>query len=70
MSWRRWTGLLQRQGGLLVVEGGVGLGQDGVVEAACGRAKAQGYEVLRSRGSELENGVRLRRGRASSLNGA
>ena len=47
-------GLLQRQGGLLVVEGGVGLGKTAVVEVACGRAKAQGYEVLRSRGSELE----------------
>jgi DNA-binding CsgD family transcriptional regulator len=46
--------LLQHQGGLLVVEGGVGLGKTALLEVACGRARERGYEVLRSRGSELE----------------
>jgi hypothetical protein len=47
-------GLLQRRGGVLVADGGVGLGKTALVEAACGRAEELGQEVLRSRGSELE----------------
>jgi DNA-binding CsgD family transcriptional regulator len=46
--------LLDRCGRLLVVEGGAGLGKTSLVEAACRRAEELGYEVLRSRGSELE----------------
>jgi DNA-binding CsgD family transcriptional regulator len=46
--------LLQRRGGTLVVEGGMGLGKTALAEVACERADALAYEVLRSRGSELE----------------
>ncbi len=45
---------LARRGRLLVVEAGVGVGKTALVEAACGRARALDYQVLRSRGSELE----------------
>ena len=45
---------LKRRDGVLVVEGGAGLGKTSLVEAACQRAEELGYEVLRSRGSELE----------------
>jgi regulatory LuxR family protein len=37
-----------------VIEGGVGLGKTSLVDAACLRAAELGFEVLRSRGSELE----------------
>jgi DNA-binding CsgD family transcriptional regulator len=45
---------LGRGEGLLLVEGGLGLGKTSLVEAACRRAGVLGYLVLRSRGSELE----------------
>ena len=48
--------LLERRGGLLVVEGLAGIGKTSVVEAACSRAGELGLEVLRARGSELEAG--------------
>src|SRR5436190_6807055 len=41
-------------GGVLLVEGGAGLGKTSLLHAACRRAEERGYEVLRSRGSELE----------------
>ena len=48
--------LLERGGGLLVIEGGAGLGKTSLVDAACRRAEGHGYAVLRARGSELEAG--------------
>src|SRR5262245_65558952 len=47
--------LLER-GGLLVLEGGTGIGKTSLVDAAGRRAGELGHEVLRSRGSELEAG--------------
>jgi DNA-binding CsgD family transcriptional regulator len=41
-------------GGVLVVEGGAGIGKTSLVEAACRRAGERGQDVLRARGSELE----------------
>src|SRR5690242_11467546 len=49
-------GLLEQAGGVLLVEGGMGLGKTSVVDAGCRRADTLGCEVLRSRGSELEAG--------------
>ena len=46
--------LLKLPGEILLIEGGIGLGKTTLVEAACRRAAELGYEVLRSRGSELE----------------
>jgi DNA-binding CsgD family transcriptional regulator len=43
-----------RHGGVLVVEGGAGIGKTALLEAACRRAAEGGREVLRGRGSELE----------------
>jgi len=48
--------LLARRGGVLLVEGRVGIGKTSLVEAACSRADARGREVLSARGSELEAG--------------
>jgi len=48
--------LLERRGGVLVVEGRAGIGKTSLVEAACSRADGLGYEVVRARGSELEAG--------------
>ena len=48
--------LLERGGGVLVIEGGAGIGKTSLVEAACRRAEGRGREVLRARGSELEAG--------------
>jgi DNA-binding CsgD family transcriptional regulator len=48
--------LLGRGGGLLVVEGGAGVGKTALLEATCRRAAGLGQEVLRARGSELETG--------------
>ena len=45
---------LQRPGGVLLIQGGAGLGKTSLVEAACRRAQELDYQVLRSRGSELE----------------
>jgi len=46
--------VLRRQGGILLIEGGMGLGKTSLVEAGCARAEELGYDILRSRGSELE----------------
>ena len=46
--------LLERGCGLLVVEGGAGIGKTSLMEATCRRAEELGCEILRARGSELE----------------
>jgi AAA ATPase domain len=46
--------LLERGGGVLVIEGGVGIGKTSLLDAACGLADGLGNEILRARGSELE----------------
>ena len=46
--------LLERECGLLVIEGGAGIGKTSVLEAACRRAQDVGCEILHARGSELE----------------
>ena len=48
--------LLERGGGVLVVEGRAGIGKTALVEEACRRAEELGHEVVRARGSELEAG--------------
>jgi hypothetical protein len=48
--------LLERGGGVLVVEGRAGIGKTSLVEVACRRAGEVGHEVVRARGSELEAG--------------
>jgi len=48
--------LFEDGAGVLVVEGATGIGKTTLVEAACLRAEAHGYVVLRARGSELEVG--------------
>ena len=48
--------LLERQGGVLVLEGRAGIGKTSLVEVACARAAELGHEVVRARGSELEAG--------------
>jgi DNA-binding CsgD family transcriptional regulator len=44
------------RGGVLIVEGGSGIGKTSLLGAACERAREAGCEVLRARGSELEAG--------------
>ncbi len=48
--------LLERGGGVLVIEGRAGVGKSSLVEVACLRAGELGHEVVRARGSELEAG--------------
>ena len=48
--------LLEHRGGVLLIEGGAGIGKTSLVEAACSRADELGHEVVRARGSELESG--------------
>jgi hypothetical protein len=48
--------LLQRRGGVLLIEGRAGIGKTTLVEVACSRAEELGHEVVRARGSELESG--------------
>jgi DNA-binding CsgD family transcriptional regulator len=48
--------LLERRGGMLLLEGRAGIGKTSLVEAACSRADELGLEVVRARGSELEAG--------------
>jgi DNA-binding CsgD family transcriptional regulator len=43
-------------GGVLVIEGGAGIGKTALVDAACSRAGERGLAVLRARGAELEAG--------------
>jgi DNA-binding CsgD family transcriptional regulator len=43
-------------GGVLVIEGGAGIGKTALVDAACSRAGERGRAVLRARGAELEAG--------------
>jgi DNA-binding CsgD family transcriptional regulator len=45
---------LKHHEGILLIDGGAGLGKTSLVDAACRRAEELGYEVLRSHGSELE----------------
>jgi DNA-binding CsgD family transcriptional regulator len=42
------------QGGVVMVEGGLGVGKTSVLRAAVGRAADEGCEVLQGRGAELE----------------
>ncbi len=44
------------RGGVLVVEGGAGIGKTSLLDAACRRAAGLGQDLLRARGSELEAG--------------
>lgn len=44
------------EGGVLMVEGGAGIGKTSLLAAATGRAAGLGQEVMRARGSELEAG--------------
>jgi len=46
--------LLEGGGGVLVVEGGAGIGKTSLLDAASRRAAQRGYETLRARGSQLE----------------
>jgi DNA-binding CsgD family transcriptional regulator len=48
--------LLERWGGVLLIEGRAGVGKTSLVEVACSRAEELGHEVVRARGSELESG--------------
>jgi DNA-binding CsgD family transcriptional regulator len=48
--------LLERRGGMLLLEGRAGIGKTSLVEVACSRAAELGLEVVRARGSELESG--------------
>jgi predicted ATPase len=48
--------LLEHRGGVLLIEGGAGIGKTSLVEAACSRADELGHELVRARGSELESG--------------
>jgi Rad3-related DNA helicase len=44
------------EGGVLMVEGGAGIGKTSLLAAAAERGAELGHEVLRARGSELEAG--------------
>jgi hypothetical protein len=46
--------LLGRRSGVLAIEAGVGIGKTWLIDAACRQAEEFGYDVLRSRGFELE----------------
>lgn len=48
--------LLGRGTGILVIEGGVGMGKTSLLDAACRRAAQSRFQILRGRGSELEAG--------------
>jgi len=43
-------------GGVLVIEGGAGIGKSALLDEACGQAAERGGDVVRARGSELEAG--------------
>lgn len=43
-------------GGVVVVEGGAGIGKTSLVAEACDRARRRGWQVLRGSGAELESG--------------
>jgi len=43
-------------GGVLVIEGGVGIGKTSLVRRGCDGARRRGWRVLRRCGSELETG--------------
>jgi DNA-binding CsgD family transcriptional regulator len=49
------VGSLIDEGGVLVVEGGAGIGKTSLLDVACRRAADAGCEMLRARGSELES---------------
>ncbi len=46
--------LLDRGSGILVIEGGIGVGKTSLLDAACRRAARSGFQIVRARGSELE----------------
>ena len=46
-------------GGLLVIEGGAGIGKTSLLGLGCERAARLGHVVLRARGSELESDFAL-----------
>jgi DNA-binding CsgD family transcriptional regulator len=48
-------GLLDRGGGVVMLEGGAGIGKTALLDACCKRAGVLGHRVLRGRGSELES---------------
>ncbi len=50
---------LMRRGGLLIVEGGAGLGKTAMLNAACAMASRERRLVLRARGSDLERDFAL-----------
>jgi predicted ATPase len=64
----RWCVLLEREkeleavellldgGGVVVVEGGAGIGKTSLVAEGCARARRRGWQVVRGCGSELETG--------------
>ena len=43
-------------GGVLVVEGGAGIGKTSLLDAGCAQARARGWRVVRGCGSQLETG--------------
>jgi Rad3-related DNA helicase len=43
-------------GGVLVVEGGAGIGKTSLLDAGCAQARARGWQILRGSGSQLETG--------------
>ncbi|HET9781490.1 MAG TPA: AAA family ATPase [Candidatus Dormibacteraeota bacterium] len=47
------------RGGVIMVEGGAGIGKTSLLAASAARAQEAGHEVLRARGSELEEGFAL-----------
>ena len=49
-------GALLDTGGVLVIEGGVGIGKTSLLRQGCERARRRGWRVLRGAGSELETG--------------
>jgi predicted ATPase len=48
-----------RRGGLLIVDGGAGLGKTAMLSAACAIASRERRLVLRARGSDLERDFAL-----------
>src|SRR5580693_10701382 len=42
--------------GVMVIEGGTGIGKTSLVEEGCEHARRRGWQVLRGRGRELEAG--------------
>lgn len=49
-------GTLLSAGGVMLIEGGAGIGKTALVDAACSRGSEQGLRVLRAQATELEAG--------------